>query len=583
MQLARLYAAFLCVARNDAGTATHSRNVFDELRRTMTDRQHNPTTWRLPASDQTMAPDFSDRIYSDFFNLNSSPFSITPDPYFLFLSETHRDVLEKIQYGIQGLMGFMLLTGEVGTGKTTLCRALLDHLQDRVRTVYVINPSLSGQELLAGILDDLGVDYPGQASKKDLIDHLNAYLLDNEDRKPVVIIVDDAQTMPLETLEDLRLLSNLETDKTKLLQMLLVGQPELMDNLDQPRMRQLRQRVAVNCHLDYLSVEEVGGYIERRLFIAGNQGQIRFSAKVIRQVHQHSDGVPRMINKICDMALIAAYADNSFIIQPHHLKAAAGELIELQRPHGLAGFIGRHNLQRSLKMFGTAAALFAAMAVGFCANAFWGRGPSPITAKDLPAVHTAESSEKSTLQTAGARLTSQNPDGLLSMQSRAYILQLGSFNTLATTLRAADIYSRKGIAAHWNEVQLGAKGLWYRVFAGRFESIEAARRYQDAHGLKDAQILFAPWSVLIDRAGEAERISSVRKRIQARGVDAYAASGDGHQFHLFAGAFITQERAQALARRIHEHTGVETRVAHFHPALISKNPAVVPDAGGDPS
>ncbi len=549
----------------------------------MADRQHEPTVWSFPEPLQAMAYGQRDRIYTDFFNLNISPFSITPDPEFLFLSETHRNVKEKIQYGIQGRLGFMLLTGEVGTGKTTLCRALLDDLQDRSRTVYVINPSLTGLELLAGILDDLGVAYPKHASKKDLIDHLNAYLLDNGNRTPVVIIVDDAQTMPLETLEDLRLLSNLETDKTKLLQMLLVGQPELLGNLDQPRMRQLRQRVAVSCHLDYLSLEEVGGYIERRLFIAGNQGQIRFAAKAIRQVHKHSDGVPRMINKICDMALIAAYTDNSFVVQPHHLKAAAGELIELQRPLGLAGFLRRPNLQRTRKTFGTAAALLGAMVFGFLANAYWGRGSAPITGRDIPAAQMSESLEQNPLQTASARPTSANADALLSMKSRAYILQLGSFNTLATTLRAADIYSRKGIAAHWNEVELGTKGLWYRVFAGRFESIDAARRYQDTHGLKDVQIIFAPWSVLIDRAGQAERISSVKRRIQSCGVDTYTESGDGNLFHLCAGAFITHERAQALARRIQENTGMVTRVANFHPALISKNPAPGPDAGGDPS
>ena len=132
----------------------------------MANQQHVETRWSLPKSLQVMEHDRSDRIYTDFFNLKSSPFSITPDPEFLFLSETHRSVLEKIQYGIQSRMGFMLLTGEVGTGKTTLCRALLDHLQDRIRTVYVINPSLNGLELLAGILDDLGISYPEWLQRK---------------------------------------------------------------------------------------------------------------------------------------------------------------------------------------------------------------------------------------------------------------------------------------------------------------------------------------------------------------------------------------------------------------------------------
>jgi general secretion pathway protein A len=532
-----------------------------------------------------MGHDRCDRIYTDFFNLNSSPFSITPDPEFLFLSETHRNVLEKIQYGIQSRMGFMLLTGEIGTGKTTLCRALLDHLQDRARTVYVINPSLNGLELLAGILDDLGVTYAQQASKKELIDRLNSFLLENQDSIPVVIIVDDAQTMPLETLEDLRLLSNLETDKTKLLQMLLVGQPELLIRLDQPRMRQLRQRVAVNCQLDYLSLDEVGGYIERRLFIAGNQGQIRFASKVIRQVHRQSGGVPRMINKICDMALIAAYTANSFIVQPHHLKAAAGELIELQGIKTLAGLWRRPFMQPTWKRFGTAMALVGAMVLGFMANGYYmGYRPDPAAHR----MHAEPPADEPL--TAGAQPVAgdvsppvEKPSPLLSLESRAYILQLGSFNTLATTLRAVDIYTRKGITAHWNEVQMGEKGLWYRVFAGRYESMDAARRFQNTHTLKEAQILFAPWSVLIDRAGSADRIADTRKQVQSRGVDVYTETGDGTRFHLCAGAFVIQSRAQELAQKIHRQTGVAAQVVNFHSALISEHPATVPDAGGDPS
>jgi general secretion pathway protein A len=547
----------------------------------MDDQQRTPIRWSLPTPLQTMEHERSDCIYTDFFNLNTSPFSITPDPEFLFLSETHRSVLEKIQYGIQSRMGFMLLTGEVGTGKTTLCRALLDHLQGRTRTVYVINPSLNGLELLAGILDDLGASYPEQATKKELIDRLNGYLLENKNKKAVVIIVDDAQTMPLETLEDLRLLSNLETDKTKLLQMLLVGQPELLTNLDQPRMRQLKQRVAVNCHLDYLGLDEVGGYIERRLFIAGNQGQIRFASKVIRKVHKQSSGVPRMINKICDMALIAAYAANSFIVQPQHLKAAAAELIELR---GIKGLARRSNPQWAWKIFGTAAALLSAMAFGFIVRTYWARGSPSAAGFDLQAAPIAEPSERDLQQKASVEAPLPDKPNLpLTIESRAYILQIGSFNTLDTTLRAVDIYSRKGITTHWNKVRLGNKGLWYRVFAGRFDSIDSARRYQNTHGLKDAQILFAPWTVLIESAASADEIDSVRKRVQSQGVDAYTEAGSGHRIHLCTGAFITQARAQELAQKVQTVTGAATQVRNFHPGLISGNPMITADPEGDSS
>lgn len=515
-----------------------------------------------------------DRIYTNYFNLKSAPFSITPDPEFLFLSETHQNVIEKIQYGIQARMGFMLLTGEVGTGKTTLCRALLDHFQDTIRTVYVINPSLKGQELLAGILDDLGISYPQSSSKKELIDRLNQCLLDDETDSPVVIIVDDAQTMPLSTLEDLRLLSNLETDKSKLLQMLLVGQPELLLNLDQPQMRQLKQRVAVNCHLDFLTSDEVSSYIERRLFIAGNQGQLRFAPIAVKHIHKQSGGIPRMINKICDLALTAAYAANSHVIDKSHLKAAATELIELQGGNGGNDFIGRLFRGRVGLALLAFAALMGAMVLGYTANSYFGNmfrtGPTP-------GVSTTIHSKADALQAAKNHIPEPSqtvkPSASFSSQEiKAYILQLGSFNTLATTLRAVDIYSQKGIDAHWNAVELGGKGLWYRVFVGRFTSIESARQYQNNMGVADAQILFAPWAVVLEQSVSVTQLASVKDRLQSQGVDSYIAQAQNNISHLCAGAFISQDRAEQVARRIQQQTGMATRVANFYTTLVSGHP-----------
>lgn len=300
-----------------------------------------------------------DRIYTDFFNLCGTPFSITPDPDFLYFSETHQSVFERIQYGIQGRMGFMVLTGEVGTGKTTLCRALLDRVQNQSRTVYVINPSLSGRELMAAILDDLDIYCGETASKKELIDRLNRFLLNEGPGQPVVIIIDDAQTMPMETLEDLRLLSNLETDKNKLLQILLVGQPELLALIDQQALRQLKQRISIHSHLDFLRREEVGGYIERRLAVAGNQGQIRFNPKAVKHIHTISKGVPRMINKLCDLALTAAYTDDSATIEVGHVSAAAKEMVGVSAWTTGANKTG---LRRRL-VLATAAGLLIALAL----------------------------------------------------------------------------------------------------------------------------------------------------------------------------------------------------------------------------
>jgi hypothetical protein len=292
-----------------------------------------------------------------------------------------------------------------------------------------------------------------------------------------------------------------------------------------------------------------------------------------------------MINKICDMALIAAYAANSYVVQSSHLKAASSELIELQSIDTPNRRSGPGFFQRMGKPLGTAAALLSAMAFGFMVKGFWGQQVHPVTQKELANSATAEPLVQHAEAPAGKdpAPAAKSETALPSLQSNPYILQLGSFNTLGTTLRAVDIYARKGITAHWNEVQMGEKGLWYRVFAGRFESMDAARHYQKTSGLKEARILFAPWTVLIDSSGSAEKIAHVRKRIQSRGVDAYSASGHGDRRHLCAGAFVSQSRAETQAEKIHRNTGIVTRVANFHPALMSGKPPVESETGGDAS
>ena len=334
--------------------------------------------WSLPDPPEGAADPLPERIYNDFFDLTGTPFSITPDPEFLFFSETHQNVMEKIRYGIQSRMGFLLLTGEVGTGKTTLCRALLDQMRDKARTVYVINPSLNGQELLASILEDLGVVCPPEASKKELIDSLNHFLLSQRSAGAVVIIIDDAQSMPLETLEDLRLLSNLETDKSKLVQMLLVGQSELVDQLNRPELRQLKQRVAVHCLLDFLNLEETAGYIARRLSVAGNKGQVRFDPKAVHRIHKYSGGVPRMINKICDLALTAAYAADSRTVAARHATAAFDELVEsTSRISGARRWFPGWRLTRRRLALTIAGLICMAGLLGYGVYADWAQADAP--------------------------------------------------------------------------------------------------------------------------------------------------------------------------------------------------------------
>ncbi len=264
-------------------------------------------------------------LYLRFYNLREQPFSITPDPDFLYLSETHKSVLDRVLFGIQAGYGFILITGEVGTGKTTLCRSILNLLKDTVNMAYLINPSISGRELIASILDDLGIEYSKNATKKDLLVQLNGYLLSQSNRK-TTIIVDDAQTLPVETLEDLRLLSNLETSKSKLLQIVLVGQNELLDILSRDELRQLNQRIAIRCRLKHLTTDETAQYIENRLSVAGNRGQICFRKDAIRIIHKASGGIPRLVNLICDYSLLAGYVRQKRLITREEVKEALSEL-----------------------------------------------------------------------------------------------------------------------------------------------------------------------------------------------------------------------------------------------------------------
>lgn len=498
--------------------------------------------WSLIDPPTKTAQGSPERVYADFFNLRGVPFSITPDPRFLFLADTHQGVLEKITYGIQGRMGFMLLTGEVGTGKTTMCRVLLDRLENSARTVYVINPSLSGLEMIACILEDLGIEGPAPGSRKEALDRLNHFLLSADDALPVVIIIDDAQTLPLETLEDLRLLSNLETDDRKLLQMLLVGQPELLALLDLQELRQLKQRVAVHCRLEFLARDEVGGYIERRLAVAGNQGQVRFDPKAVRRIYKISSGIPRMINKVCDLALTAAYTADSHIVDARHVAAASEELVVAT----LKDSQKRHSRRVVIAAAGLALLI---LTIGFYAHTRPQRlseklQTTRVAAPALPAPAETAAAAQEPLQEA--------PDAP-RIETGSYILQLGSYNTVDSTLRAIAIYARKGINANWSAIDLGEKGVWYRVFSGRYASRREALQYQQDHQLIDARVLHAPWVVELGVEKAAEPIEALIKSDQ---LDIYTLSGNDGRRYLFCGAFVSRAGAETLVESIYQQTGV---------------------------
>ena len=503
------------------------------------------------------------RVYLDFYKLREVPFAITPDPAFLFLSNTHQSVIDKILHGIRSRMGFILLTGEVGTGKTTLCRSILDSLDGDAETAYIINPSLSGKELISNILNDLGIKCPPDSSKKDLIDKLNRFLLSTANTKPVVVIIDDAQTMPLDAIEDLRLLSNLETDKNKLLQMVLVGQPELLDFISGPQMRQLRQRVAIHCNLEYITREEIDRYIARRLFIAGDKGHIRFTQKAIKKIYKASNGVPRLINKICDYALTAGYIADDFTIGPAYVKKALEEVgdLDLKEDFASVGKPWRNKvINKRLALVSASATILLILL--FSLNYFLVL-PMCKYEKDID-LRSALPKEIVTVkietpkQEFNESIPKETPYTENSVPS-PFALQLGSFKSLEGVVRSVSFYKERQVEAHWHQLDLGTKGKWYRLFTGQFGTKEEAQKFKADYGLLKSIVLFAPWSVLVSQTNSSEDLNHIRSVLRNNQYDSYdEKSGDGSH-RVFTGIFVNRERAEKLAQEIND-LGILARV-----------------------
>jgi general secretion pathway protein A len=265
-------------------------------------------------------------MYLDFYKLREMPFNITPDPRFLYFAAHHREAFDHLMYGIQQRKGFIELTGEVGSGKTTLCRAVLSSLGDDVETALILNPSLTETQLLRAILNDFGLQARGR-DRLAYIETLNEFLLDRNARGiNVAVLIDEAQDLTPQVMEQVRLLSNLETDQHKLLQIVLCGQPELKERLSRPDLRQLKQRITVRYALPPLNETETDRYIRHRLWVAGAVGTITFSPSAVRIVHKYAGGCPRLINAVCDNGLLAGYVDRAVRIEARHIKLAIRQL-----------------------------------------------------------------------------------------------------------------------------------------------------------------------------------------------------------------------------------------------------------------
>jgi general secretion pathway protein A len=267
-------------------------------------------------------------MYLKHFNLVERPFSITPDPRFLYMSARHREALAHLLYGLGEGGGFVQLTGEVGTGKTTICRCLLEQVPDNVDIALVLNPKVTATELIATVCDELGIEYPVENSSiKILTDLLNRYLLDAYARgRRTVLIIDEAQNLSTDVLEQVRLLTNLETSTQKLLQIVLIGQPELRSLLARDDMRQLSQRVTARYHLEPISRDEADAYIRHRLQICGSSQNI-FNKRAVDRIQQLSGGIPRLINVLCDRAMLGAYVEGKTEIDQKVVRKAGKEVL----------------------------------------------------------------------------------------------------------------------------------------------------------------------------------------------------------------------------------------------------------------
>ena len=267
-------------------------------------------------------------MYTSFFGFKCKPFQLSPDPDFLFMSRIHKRALTYLGYGVSENIGFILLTGEIGTGKTTILRSMIKKIPQDVKLARLYNTRVNSDQLIAMICEDFGIDTAGP-DKTQMLSRLTDFLIGQYARGgKSIIVIDEAQNLSAGLLEEIRLLSNLETDKSNLLQIILIGQPELNVTLSRPELRQLRQRIAVTVHLGALTLKETGDYIRHRLRVAGNENGVLFSPGAIDGIYDYSKGIPRLINIICDFALVTAYSDSKKAIDADMIKEIVSDMTE---------------------------------------------------------------------------------------------------------------------------------------------------------------------------------------------------------------------------------------------------------------
>jgi len=439
-------------------------------------------------------------MYESYYGFVEKPFSLTPDPKFLYRSPSHAGAFELLQYAIRRREGFVVITGDIGTGKTTLCRALLEQIDRTTFTALVLNPFLSEEDLLKRILQDFGVvtreeaksGALSRASKQELIDTLYDFLLGLVPLKAsAVLIIDEAQNLPLSVLEQIRILSNLETDKEKLLQIILVGQLNLQSLLRAPELRQLDQRVSIRYQLEPLDRDGVAGYVAHRLAIAGGSGSVGFTTRALEMVYRLTSGIPRLINLICDRALLSGFSERTNRITPEMVVHAAESLDVQPSP------------RRRFAWPGAPVSLLAAAAVVLAASSL-AVGASALA-------YRAFTSEVAAAHDDGRRLP-----GSASLTILVGVYPLSAARSAADIRSMTEWLEASGFRVYYSEVDSGGQR-WQRILAGSYNDERSARA--DADRLKHAVPSVDGRVVAAAAAGRVADTSPTAPEIKRAGID----------------------------------------------------------------
>ncbi|MBZ5555685.1 MAG: AAA family ATPase [Acidobacteriia bacterium] len=439
-------------------------------------------------------------MYERYYGFAEKPFSLTPDPKFLYRGQSHGNAFDLLQYAIRRREGFIVVTGDIGTGKTTLCRALLEQIDRNTFTALVLNPFLTEEDLLKRILQDFGVisreeikaGRLARVSKQELVDTLYDFLLGLIPLKAsAVLIIDEAQNLPLPVLEQIRILSNLETDKEKLLQIILVGQLELQSQLRSPNLRQLDQRVSIRYELKPLDREAVAAYVAHRLAIAGGAASVSFTADALTRVHRLSGGIPRLINLICDRALLAGFSAHATQITPEMIMRAA-ESLDLPAPAAASALARLTRLKRPAPVAAALAGMMVSSALAVGATAYvYQRFAGVAQAASMPARAETPARDVTPPHAQPGVDRTLPADAALTILVGSYPIaessSAGDVRALTDWLEAA------GFRVFYADVNLGSQGRWRRVLAGAYadstQALGDAARLKTAVPSSDARIV----------------------------------------------------------------------------------------------